>query len=56
MVRGTQRVEPGTVLTYVGVREGDNYTPAEVDQALKSLTATGLFSDVKTGFGPRPVR
>lgn len=50
VVRGTQRVEPGTVLTYVGVREGDNYTPAEVDQALKSLTATGLFSDVKTGF------
>lgn len=50
VVRGTQRVEPGTVLTYVGVREGDNYTPAEVDQALKSLTATGLFSDVKTNF------
>lgn len=50
VVRGTQRVEPGTVLTYVGVREGDNYTAAEVDQALKSLTATGLFSDVKTNF------
>ena len=27
VVRGTQRVEPGTVLTYVGIREGDNYTP-----------------------------
>lgn len=50
VVRGTQRVEPGTVLTYVGVREGDNYTAAETDQALKSLTATGLFSDVKTNF------
>ncbi|HEX2761497.1 MAG TPA: outer membrane protein assembly factor BamA [Rhizomicrobium sp.] len=50
VVRGTQRVEPGTVLTYVGVREGDNYVPADVDQALKSLTATGLFSDVKTNF------
>src|SRR5882757_1513833 len=50
VVRGTQRVEAGTVLTYVGVREGDNYTPAEVDAALKALTATGLFSDVKTGF------
>ena len=52
VVRGTQRVEPGTVLTYVGVREGDNYTAAETDQALKSLTATGLFSDVKTNFEP----
>jgi len=50
VVRGTQRVEPGTVLTYVGVREGDNYTPADVDAALKALTATGLFSDVKTSF------
>ncbi|MEO8300586.1 MAG: outer membrane protein assembly factor BamA [Rhizomicrobium sp.] len=50
VVRGTQRVEAGTVLTYVGVREGDNYTPADVDAALKTLTTTGLFSDVKTSF------
>ena len=50
VVRGTQRVEPGTVLTYVGVREGDNYSPTEVDAALKALTATGLFSDVRTSF------
>ena len=50
VVRGTQRVEPGTVLTYVGVREGDAYVPADVDTALKALTATGLFSDVKTNF------
>jgi outer membrane protein insertion porin family len=50
VVRGTQRVEPGTVLTYVGVREGDTYTPAETDQALKALSTTGLFSDVKTNF------
>ena len=50
VVRGTQRVEAGTVLTYVGVREGDTYTPAETDQALKALTTTGLFSDVKTNF------
>ena len=50
MVRGTQRVEPGTVLTYVGLREGDNFTPADADTALKALTATGLFADVKTNF------
>ena len=50
VVRGTQRVEAGTVLTYVGVREGDTYTPAETDQALKALSTTGLFSDVKTNF------
>ena len=50
VVRGTQRVEPGTVLTYIGLREGDTYTAADVDTALKALTATGLFSDVKTSF------
>ena len=50
VVRGYQRVEPGTVLTYVGLREGDNYTPADADAALKALTATGLFSDVRTNF------
>jgi len=50
-VRGTQRVEPGTVLTYVGVREGDNYTPADADTALKALMATGLFtSDTRINF------
>jgi outer membrane protein insertion porin family len=50
VVRGTQRVEPATVLTYVGLREGDNFTPVDADTALKALTATGLFSDVKTDF------
>jgi outer membrane protein insertion porin family len=50
VVRGTQRVEAGTVLTYVGLREGDNFTPADADTALKALTATGLFADVRTSF------
>ena len=47
---GTQRVEPGTVLTYVNIREGDAYDPADVDTALKALFGTGLFSDVKINF------
>lgn len=50
VVRGTQRVEPGTVLTYIGIREGDNFNPADVDAALKALTATNLFSNVSTDF------
>ncbi|HXL70202.1 MAG TPA: outer membrane protein assembly factor BamA [Rhizomicrobium sp.] len=49
-VSGTQRVEPGTVLTYVNIREGDAYDPANVDTALKALFGTGLFSDVKINF------
>ena len=51
-VSGTQRVEQSTILTYVALREGDNYVPAEVDQALKTLYATGLFSDVRINFDP----
>ncbi len=51
-VTGTQRVEQSTILTYVALREGDNYVPAEVDQALKTLYATGLFSDVRINFEP----
>src|ERR1700678_1458146 len=49
-VSGTQRVEPGTVLTYVNIREGDAYDPAKVDTAVKALFGTGLFSDVKINF------
>jgi outer membrane protein insertion porin family len=52
VVSGTQRVEESTVLTYITVREGDPYTPADIDQALKTLYATGLFSDVKINFEP----
>jgi outer membrane protein insertion porin family len=44
VVTGTQRVEADTVLTYLNMREGDAYDPAQADQALKALFATGLFT------------
>jgi outer membrane protein insertion porin family len=47
VVKGTQRIEAGTVLSYISLREGDPYTPASADRALKALFATGLFSDVR---------
>jgi outer membrane protein insertion porin family len=46
-VRGTQRIEPGTVLSYMSIRPGDPYDEQVVDRSLKSLFATGLFADVK---------
>lgn len=46
-VRGTQRIEPGTVLSYMSIRPGDPYDEANVDRSLKALFATGLFADVK---------
>ena len=51
-VTGTQRVENATVLAYTGLREGDPYDPASANDALKALTATGLFSDVRYVYDP----
>jgi len=45
-VVGTERIEPSTVLTYLDVKPGDNMTQDTLDNALKSLFATGLFADV----------
>ncbi|MBI3760136.1 MAG: outer membrane protein assembly factor BamA [Deltaproteobacteria bacterium] len=47
MVRGTQRIEAGTVLSYMSVRVGEPYDDRAVDRSLKTLFATGLFADVK---------
>lgn len=46
-VEGSERVEPATVLTYLGLRKGDPVTQESLDSALKSLFATGLFADVQ---------
>lgn len=45
-VEGNQRVEAETVRSYMTVKEGETAGPAEIDQALKTLFATGLFADV----------
>ena len=42
-VRGVQRLEPNTILSYVRLRPGDVYTAAAADQALKDIAATELF-------------
>lgn len=47
VVRGTQRIEPTTVLSYISVRQGQPYDEQAVDRSLKTLFATGLFADVK---------
>jgi len=46
-VRGNQRLERDTILSYVKMRPGQPYTGASADQALKDLYATELFADVK---------
>lgn len=42
---GNQRLEAQTVLSYIGLRVGQPYDRAALDQALKELAATELFTD-----------
>jgi len=46
-VDGNRRVEPETVRSYLRFSVGDIYDPRKVNQSIKSLFATGLFSDVQ---------
>lgn len=48
-VRGNRRVEPETVRSYLQFGPGDRYNPEKVDDSLKALFSTGLFSDVRIG-------
>ncbi len=45
-VNGAQRVEPSTVLNYLGVQVGDSVDQASLNEALKKLYNTGLFADI----------
>ena len=46
VVEGNQRIEAGTVLSYMLLKEGDAFDNRRIDISLKSLFATGLFADV----------
>ena len=45
-VVGNQRIEAGTVISYLTVRPGDPFDPARLNESLKALVNTGLFADV----------
>jgi len=45
-VTGNRRVEPETVRSYLTFTVGDAYDPSKVDQSVRALFQTGLFSDV----------
>jgi outer membrane protein insertion porin family len=47
IVEGNQRVENDTVLSYIAISPGDVASPDDIDQSVKSLFQTGLFSDVQ---------
>ncbi|WP_048646270.1 outer membrane protein assembly factor BamA [Nitratireductor soli] len=45
-VRGNRRVDAETVRNYIGIRPGRSFSNDDVNDAVKRLFATGLFSDV----------
>ena len=46
-VEGNQRIEAGTIRSYMLLVPGDAFDADRMDRSLKTLYATGLFSDVK---------
>ncbi|HVZ07836.1 outer membrane protein assembly factor BamA [Rhodopila sp.] len=46
-VEGNQRIETGTILSYLLVQPGDAFDRDRLDRSLKTLYATGLFQDVQ---------
>jgi len=50
VVKGSQRLEAATILSYIQLRVGQTYTAAAADQALKDLYETELFASVQIRF------
>ncbi|PMS23736.1 outer membrane protein assembly factor BamA [Trinickia dabaoshanensis] len=46
-IEGLQRVEPGTVFSYLPIKRGDTFTDDKASEAIRALYATGFFSDVR---------
>ena len=49
-VRGNERIEPATVMSYLPIQAGYTIDSSRIDLALKALFRTDLFSDVKIDF------
>ena len=46
-ISGHRTVEPDTIRAHLQFAKGSPYDPAKVDQSIKALFATGIFSDVR---------
>lgn len=46
-VQGNKRVDVETIRSYVGIQPGKSFSAGDIDEAVKRLFATGLFSDVR---------
>lgn len=48
-IEGNERIEGGTIRSYMLVQPGDRFDADRLDRSLKTLYATGLFQDVRLG-------
>ena len=46
-VEGLQRIEPGTVFSYLPIRVGDRLSDTTITESVRLLYATGFFKDVR---------
>ncbi|WP_417229435.1 outer membrane protein assembly factor BamA [Brevundimonas sp.] len=49
VVRGNQRIDQTTILSYLPIQPGDTVNPVVLDVAVRTLNRTGLFADVQLG-------
>ena len=49
VVRGNQRIDQTTVLSYLPIQPGDTIDAVTIDVAVRTLSRTGLFADVQLG-------
>jgi outer membrane protein insertion porin family len=52
LVRGNQRIDQTTVLSYLPIQPGDMVDASVLDVAVRTLTRTQLFADVQLGVQP----
>ena len=48
-MRGNQRIDQATILSYLPIQPGDTVSPVILDIAVRTLNRTGLFADVQLG-------
>jgi outer membrane protein insertion porin family len=46
-VQGNQRVDDETIRSYIGIAPGQSFSNNDIDEAVKRLFGTGMFSDVR---------
>ncbi|RWH75798.1 outer membrane protein assembly factor BamA [Mesorhizobium sp.] len=46
-VSGNQRVDAETIRNYISIKPGKPFSSSDIDEAVKALFGTGLFSDVR---------